>query len=320
MAACACARSRCRGGRCSPSRSSRPTSFRACCPSFLPASVVDAASTSLTSLVSERSSLTGPHVRSCRWSVPLPWLAVFQPSHRHVEVQESAAHPPATSSHQETEADVERLRPSVQPAPSSRYLAPMADARRCVARALASVRVADTSLLPLAELEELGRWLEEFHARSYVELDYTGLGSGLVTRAGASQGGSAGSGGSGSPARPQDRARRPRQQDWWGWRGRSGRGFGRRGQPRPWRATRGQRRGWGLAIVLGAGQMGRNPRSRARLLASAAPDLPIRRLRRSGDDLSHGQPGLNGVSRTSPRRSKDGPVGPFRTSRTNASI
>jgi len=168
-------------------------------PAFLPASVVDAASTSLTSLVSERSSLTGPHVRSCRWSVPLPWLAVFQPSHRHVEVQESASHPPATASHKETEADVERLRPSVQPAPSSRYLAPMADARRCVARALASVRVADTSLLPLAELEELGRWLEEFHARSYVELDYTGLGPGLVTRADASQGGSAGSGGHGSP-------------------------------------------------------------------------------------------------------------------------
>ena len=153
-------------------------------PAFLPASVVDAASISLTQLVSERSSLTGPHVRSCRWSVPLPWLAVFQPSHRHVEASHSPAHPPTAVGHQEPEADVERLRPSVQPAPSSRYLAPMADARRCVARALASVRVADTSLLPLAELEELGRWLEEFHARSYVELDYSGLGLGLVTRAG----------------------------------------------------------------------------------------------------------------------------------------
>jgi hypothetical protein len=161
-------------------------------PAFLPASVVDTASASLTSLVSERSSLTGPHVRSCRWSVPLSWLAVFQPSHRHVESQGSAAHPPAASGHQETEADAERLRPSVQPAPSSRYLAPMADARRCVARALASVRVADTLLLPLAELEELGRWLEEFHARSYVELDYGGLGPGLVTRAGPSAAGTDG--------------------------------------------------------------------------------------------------------------------------------
>ena len=173
-------------------------------PAFLPGPVVDAASAALTRLVSERSSLTGPHVRSCRWSVPLPWLAVFQPSHR-VEVQESAALPPAASTHQEAEADVERLRPSVQPAPSSRYLAPMADARRCVARALASVRVADTSLLPLAELEELGRWLEEFHARSYVELDFSGLGPWVVARAGPSAAESSrptGSGGSVEPGRP----------------------------------------------------------------------------------------------------------------------
>jgi hypothetical protein len=151
-------------------------------PSFLPASVIDAASATLAQLVSERSSLTGPHVRSSRWSVPLPWLAIFQPTHRHVEPVEAgpSTRSPHHQEHQEPEkeieADVERSRPSVQPAPSSRYLAPMADARRCVARALASVRVADTTLLPLAELEELGRWLEEFHARSVVELDASGLG------------------------------------------------------------------------------------------------------------------------------------------------
>jgi hypothetical protein len=108
----------------------------------------------------------------------MAWLAVFQPSHRHVAPID--AEPSGRSPHHqdlETEADVERPRPSVQPAPSWRYLAPMADARRCVARALASVRVADTTLLPLAELEELGRWLEEFHARSVVELDAGGLGT-----------------------------------------------------------------------------------------------------------------------------------------------
>jgi hypothetical protein len=150
-------------------------------PSFLPAAVIDAASVTLAQLVSERSSLTGPHVRCSRWSVPMAWLAVFQPSHRHAEPVD--AEPSSRSPHhqdhpepQELEADVERPRPSVQPAPSSRYLAPMADARRCVARALASVRVADTTLLPLAELEDLGRWLEEFHARSVVELDAGGLG------------------------------------------------------------------------------------------------------------------------------------------------
>jgi len=153
-------------------------------PSFLPAAVIDAASATLAQLVSERTSLTGPHVRSSRWSVPMAWLAVFQTSHRHVEPVDaepstrSPHHPEhqEPGDHQGLEADVERPRPSLQPAPSSRYLAPMADARRCVARALASVRVADTTLLPLAELEDLGRWLEEFHARSVVELDAGGLG------------------------------------------------------------------------------------------------------------------------------------------------
>ncbi|HZL20888.1 MAG TPA: hypothetical protein VFG23_24355, partial [Polyangia bacterium] len=127
-------------------------------PSFLPAAVIDAASATLAQLVSERSSLTGPHVRSSRWSVPMAWLAVFQTSHRHVEPVDaepstrSPHHPEhqEPGDHQGLEADVERPRPSLQPAPSSRYLAPMADARRCVARALASVRVADTTLLPLA--------------------------------------------------------------------------------------------------------------------------------------------------------------------------
>jgi len=157
-------------------------------PAFMPASIVDAASAALAQLVSERSSLTGPHVRSSRWAVPLAWFAAFAPSHRHVEPPAAASHSPhpqephpqETAGLQEIEADVERSRPAVQPVPSSRYLAPMADARRSLARALASVRVADTPLLPLTELEELGRWLEEFHARSVVELDYGGLGRGLA--------------------------------------------------------------------------------------------------------------------------------------------
>ena len=89
-------------------------------PSFLPAAVIDAASATLAQLVSERSSLTGPHVRSSRWSVPMAWLAVFQPSHRHVEPgdAEPSGRSPHHQDHQDSEPDVERSRPSVQPAPS----------------------------------------------------------------------------------------------------------------------------------------------------------------------------------------------------------
>jgi hypothetical protein len=51
----------------------------------------------------------------------------------------------------------------------------MADARRDLARALAIVRRTPTDFLPARRLEDVGRWLEEFHARSVVELDYGGL-------------------------------------------------------------------------------------------------------------------------------------------------
>jgi hypothetical protein len=59
--------------------------------------------------------------------------------------------------------------------PVLRYRTPMVQARRRTARAL---RVLKESLDegPLAEgLVEVGRWLEEFHPRSMVELDYGGL-------------------------------------------------------------------------------------------------------------------------------------------------
>ncbi|MFI2608134.1 hypothetical protein [Kitasatospora sp. NPDC018619] len=55
------------------------------------------------------------------------------------------------------------------------YLVPMAQARRRVARAFRALReaVPDGELVQGAE--RVGRWLEEFHPRSLVELDYGGL-------------------------------------------------------------------------------------------------------------------------------------------------
>jgi hypothetical protein len=164
-------------------------------PSFLPTGVIDAASVELARLVSERSSLTGPHARSCRWSVPLAWFAVFQPSHREPDPPSRPTSSRArrrgdpqleAGQNDDTETDVEGRASGVhQPAPTpapvpfrvSRYRASMADARRCLARALAAARVAETAMLPIAELEELGRWLEEFHARAVLELDASGLGA-----------------------------------------------------------------------------------------------------------------------------------------------
>jgi hypothetical protein len=55
------------------------------------------------------------------------------------------------------------------------YRTPMSRARRRVARALSVLRVALLDETVTEGVEELGRWLEEFHPRSLVELDYGGL-------------------------------------------------------------------------------------------------------------------------------------------------
>ena len=56
-----------------------------------------------------------------------------------------------------------------------RFIAPMSAARRRTARALATLRRALPEAPTVAGLEQLGRWLEEFHPHSRVELDYGGL-------------------------------------------------------------------------------------------------------------------------------------------------
>lgn len=100
-------------------------------------------------------------ILTATWSVPVSWFVPFAPADRVVDV--SDGHPTV----------VHRTR--------------MSGARRRVARALRTVR---TSLMDpagpggadgaegldvVAELDQLGRWLEEFHPRSWVELDYAGL-------------------------------------------------------------------------------------------------------------------------------------------------
>jgi hypothetical protein len=55
------------------------------------------------------------------------------------------------------------------------YRTAMSRARRRTARALAVLRRTVEDGDVAAGLEDLGRWLEEFHPRSLVELDYGGL-------------------------------------------------------------------------------------------------------------------------------------------------
>jgi hypothetical protein len=115
-------------------------------------------------------------VQACTWSVPPAWFVPFAPEERWLVLgttTELEARGPATASATRTLV----------------YATAMPQARRRVARALAAVRraqaagLADEPVGPpvrgpaqvYPELTEIGRWLEEFHPHSLVELDYGGL-------------------------------------------------------------------------------------------------------------------------------------------------
>ncbi|MFF7612557.1 hypothetical protein [Streptomyces lavendulae] len=94
----------------------------------------------------ERNPDARPWIRTGVWQVPLRWFVLV--------------------------ADEER---EYVPGERLRYRTPMVQARRRLARGLRTLRQAE-GYGPLAEgLVEVGSWLEEFHPRSMVELDYGGL-------------------------------------------------------------------------------------------------------------------------------------------------
>jgi hypothetical protein len=115
------------------------------------------------------------YIQTSAWSVPLPWFAMFSPAERWLALgspdEEPSSAPNATTS---------AVRTLI-------YATAMAQARRRLARSLAAVRrglrgplgdsetVRRRSLAVTAELEDVGRWLEDFHPQSVVELDYGGL-------------------------------------------------------------------------------------------------------------------------------------------------
>ncbi|ONK12498.1 hypothetical protein [Streptomyces sp. MP131-18] len=103
----------------------------------------------------ERNPDARPWIRSALWHVPVRWFTLFTDAERIFRKSGEGPGPAA--------------------APALSYRTPMVEARRRVARGLRTVREAMPQG-PLAEaLTDVGRWLEEFHPRSLVELDYGGL-------------------------------------------------------------------------------------------------------------------------------------------------
>ncbi|MCW2945088.1 MAG: hypothetical protein JWR24_1805 [Actinoallomurus sp.] len=108
------------------------------------------------------SGTLSPHILSSTWQVPLGWFVPFVAKERWLVLgsqNESGSGGPTTAT----------------PTRTLIYVTPMAQARRRVARALNGVRRHVGEGLELSEVESVGRWLEEFHPHSLVELDYGGL-------------------------------------------------------------------------------------------------------------------------------------------------
>jgi hypothetical protein len=92
-----------------------------------------------------------PWIRTATWQVPLNWFVLVADDERRYD---------------KGTADVP---------PVLRYRTAMVQARRRVARALRTLRDTVEEGPLIDGVVDVGRWLEEFHPRSLVELDYGGL-------------------------------------------------------------------------------------------------------------------------------------------------
>ncbi|HEX7662312.1 MAG TPA: hypothetical protein VF444_22840 [Pseudonocardiaceae bacterium] len=105
-----------------------------------------------TSAVMAEERAAAVHVISSTWTVPLPWFALIDPADRRMVLG--------------TRDDPDR---------QVLWRAAMADARRRVSRAFNLTRNTLGEEGPAELIRDTGRWLEQFHPHSAIELDYGGL-------------------------------------------------------------------------------------------------------------------------------------------------
>ncbi|WP_067485030.1 hypothetical protein [Actinomadura hibisca] len=113
-----------------------------------------------------------PCIRSSNWHVPLTWFVPFA----HAERCLLLGGPPAGDGE-----PANRGPATAVPARTLIYVTSMPEARRRIAAALPVVRdnlgegTREAPMLAAGRLEALGDWLEGFHPKALVELDYGGL-------------------------------------------------------------------------------------------------------------------------------------------------
>ncbi|WP_084965142.1 hypothetical protein [Thermoactinospora rubra] len=97
------------------------------------------------------------HIRTSTWHVPLSWFVPFDGTERWLVLGTAGKDVTTTTGR------------------NLIYVTSMAQARRRTARALQVLRRHVGEVATSMEVEDVARWLEEFHPHSLVELDYGGL-------------------------------------------------------------------------------------------------------------------------------------------------
>jgi hypothetical protein len=145
--------------------------------------VLPAAEVALASAEQQRWLAQHPtrraHVQAHRWAVPVRWFVLFDREERRLQLGPAGDF--GRGLHAEFGGtdlgggDFGGAAEGVAVSRSLVYRTAMSQARRRVARALQVLRKALPEGPTVPSVEALGRWLEEFHPRSLVELDYLGL-------------------------------------------------------------------------------------------------------------------------------------------------
>jgi hypothetical protein len=126
---------------------------------FFPATLASAAEDARDAWVAIHPDVR-PGILTETWQVPIPWFVAFDADERRLVLGERRTGGASA---------VNGLDRALV------YLTAMSRARRRVARALHIVRKVFDDGPASGAIEDVGRWLEEFHPHSLVELDYGGL-------------------------------------------------------------------------------------------------------------------------------------------------
>jgi hypothetical protein len=159
-------------------------------PAEVAQAVLPAAEVSLASAEHQRWLAEHParrsHVQAHRWTVPVRWFVLFDREERRLQLGPASGSRaefgfgsdfggPGSGAGDVGPADYGSAVEGIALNRSLVYRTAMSQARRRVGKALHILRKAVPDGPAVPSVEALGRWLEEFHPRSLVELDYLGL-------------------------------------------------------------------------------------------------------------------------------------------------